>query len=238
VAVHRRIRNGEDSRVIPPGGMFMVPGGMDFGVRLAGTLRTLHLYVRRALLVEVASCLLTGEPSHIEILPRFGDCDPLLEHLLLGVRDALHDENPSAMPYTDYLVRAVAARLISQHSSVASARKRISGPAPMASHQFDSALDFMHANLERSIDLPAIARATGLSSTHFARQFRRTTGQSPHRYLMRLRIERATRLLRETGNGIADIAFACGFANQEHMTRLFRHHLGTTPGAYRRAVSS
>ena len=94
----------------------------------------------------------------------------------------------------------------------------------------------MQANLDQSIDLPAIARATGLSPTHFARQFRRTTGEPPHRYLMQLRIERAKRLLRETDDGIADIAFACGFANQEHMTRLFRQHLGTTPGAYRRAV--
>ncbi len=238
VTVHRRIRNGEGSRVIPPGGLFMVPGGMDFGVRLAGTLRTLHLYVRRALLEEVADCLLIGDPSHIETLPRFGNSDPLLEHLLLGVRDALRDENPSAMPYADYLVRAVAARLIRHHSSVASARKRVDAPTRMARHQLDSALDFMQANLEQSIDLPAIARATGLSPVHFARQFRLTTGEPPHRYLMQLRIERATRLLRETDDGIAAIAFACGFANQEHMTRLFRQHLGTTPGAYRRAVSS
>jgi AraC family transcriptional regulator len=222
----------------PPGGLFMVPGGMDFGVRLTGTLRTLHLYVRRALLEEVADCLLTGAPSHIETLPRFGNSDPLLEHLLLGVRDALWDETPSATPYADYLVRAVAARLICHHSSVASARKRIHAPARMASHQLDSALDFMQANLEQSIDLPAIARTTGLSPVHFARQFRRTTGKPPHRYLVQLRIERATRLLRATDDGIADIAFACGFANQEHMTRLFRQHLGTTPGAYRRAVST
>jgi AraC family transcriptional regulator len=106
----------------------------------------------------------------------------------------------------------------------------------MASRQLNNALDFMQANLERSIDLLEIARAAGLSPTHFARQFRRTTSEPPHRYLIRLRIERATRLLRETNQGVADIAFACGFANQEHMTRLFRQHLGTTPGAYRRAI--
>jgi transcriptional regulator GlxA family with amidase domain len=53
---------------------------------------------------------------------------------------------------------------------------------------------------------------------------------------MRLRIERAMRLLRETHDAVADIAYACGFANQEHMTRLFRQYLGTTPAAWRRTV--
>jgi len=43
VRVHRRVAKGEASRLIPPGGLFMMPGGMDFGVRLDGTLQTLHL---------------------------------------------------------------------------------------------------------------------------------------------------------------------------------------------------
>src|SRR5262249_1796356 len=121
VGVHRRIRHGEDSRGIAPGGMFMVPGGVDFGGRLAGRLPTLPLYVPRAVIEEVAEALLTGDPSGVETLPRFGDSDPLLEQLMLGVRDALNDENPSAVPYVDYLARAITARLIRHHSSVSPA---------------------------------------------------------------------------------------------------------------------
>jgi AraC family transcriptional regulator len=44
VMVHCRVPKGEVSRLIPPGGMVLMPGGMDFGVRLSGRLRTLHLY--------------------------------------------------------------------------------------------------------------------------------------------------------------------------------------------------
>lgn len=236
VAVHRRIRHGEDSRVIAPGGMFMVPGGMDFGVRLAGSLQTLHLYVRRSLIEEVAESILTGDPAGVETLPRFGDSDPLLEQLMLGVRDALNDENPSATPYVDYLARAIAARLIRCHSPTSQTRHLVSGPTRLASQLLTEAVDFMEANLDRSIGLATIARATGLSPTHFARQFRLATGRPPHRYLMRLRIERAMRLLRETHDAVAEIAYACGFANQEHMTRLFRQYLGTTPAAWRRTI--
>ena len=96
----------------------------------------------------------------------------------------------------------------------------------------------MQAHLEGSINLSTIASATGLSPSHFARQFRTTLGVAPHQYLMRLRVERAKRLLSETDTPLVTIAFACGFANQEHLTRIFKRSCGITPAAYRRARRS
>jgi AraC family transcriptional regulator len=119
VTVHRRVSKGESSRLIPPGGLFMAPGGMDFSVRLGGTLQTLHLFLGRALIEEVTQSIQPGDPSQIELLPRLGDSDPLIERLMLGVRDALYDDGPSAAPYIGYLGRAIAGRLIRGHSSVA-----------------------------------------------------------------------------------------------------------------------
>jgi AraC family transcriptional regulator len=234
ITVHRRVRNGESSRLIPPGGLFMIPGGMDFGVRLGGTLLTLHLYLRRAVIEDVSQSLQPGDPTKLELLPRIGESDPLIERLMLGIRDALHD-GPSAEPYVDYLGRAIAARLIRGHASSSPVDR---APVTLGGEQLAKAIDFMQANLEDSIDLPAIAGVAGLSPSHFARQFRTTTGVPPHQYLMSLRIERAKRLLSETNTRVVAIAFACGFANQEHMTRLFRRSCGTTPAAYRRTRRS
>src|SRR5690606_30391219 len=97
------------------------------------------------------------------------------------------------------------------------------------------AIDFMRANLDRSIDLAAIAGAARLSPSHFARQFRATVGMTPHQYLLQLRVGHAMRLLTETVWPVAEIAFACGFSHQEHLTRLFKRACGTTPAAYRKA---
>jgi AraC family transcriptional regulator len=180
ITVHRRIQKGESSRLIPPGGMFMMPGGMDFGVRIDGTLRTLHLYLRRGILEEVAGDLLAGDPAHVETLPRFGDSDPLIERLMLGVRDVLHDDDPSATVYIDYLARAIAAHLIRRHSSACPVQRYLDASPKTPSRQISRAIDFMEANLEHSIDLPMIAEATGLSPSHFARQFRATVGKAPH----------------------------------------------------------
>ena len=235
VTVHRRVQKGENTRVIPPGGMFMMPGGMDFSVRVGGTLRSLHLYLRRAVLEDVAGDLVAGDPGRVEILPRFGNTDPLIERLMLGVRNVLHDDDPSTAVYVDYLARAIVARLIRRHS----AASVVSSPAltsqQKGGRQIGKAIDFMEAHLERSLDLAMIAEAAGISPSHFARRFRATVGKAPHQYLIQIRIDRAKRLLSESDKGIAEIAFACGFASQEHLTRLFKRSCGLTPAGFRKA---
>jgi len=222
----------ETQRVIPPGSLVMMPGGVGFGVRLGGALDTLHLYVRRAVIEEVAADLVRGDPGRVEFAPRVGGVDPLLEHLALGVRDALDDCDPAASVYVDYMARAIAARLVRGHSSACGEMPRRLAPKR---HALEPALEFMRANLDRTIGLPAIAASVALSPSHFARAFRAATGVAPHRFLMELRVERAKRLLADADCTIAEVAAACGFAHQEHLTRRFRQACGTTPAAWRRA---
>jgi AraC family transcriptional regulator len=96
----------------------------------------------------------------------------------------------------------------------------------------------MEANLGDTIGLPAIAATTGLSVGQFARQFRSTTGKAPHQFLLQLRIARSEQLLRDTDTSIAEIAYACGFASQEHLTRMLRRSRGHTPAKYRKDIRS
>jgi transcriptional regulator GlxA family with amidase domain len=65
--------------------------------------------------------------------------------------------------------------------------------------------------------------------------FRAATGETPLARLRRVRVERATELIRARAAPLAEVALACGFAYQTHMTRAFRHVLGTTPGQLRAA---
>ena len=166
-------------------------------------------------------------------MPRFGDADPLIEGLLLAVRDTLYDPDPTAMPYVDYLARAIAARLVRHHSSSSPIDQTDAARPRMASERLQRAVDFIEANLDQPIGLSEIADAAGLSPTHFAREFKSTVGQPPHQYVMERRVEHAERALAETTTSIAEIAAACGFSNQEHLTRLFKRARGTTPAAYR-----
>ena len=78
-----------------------------------------------------------------------------------------------------------------------------------------------------------MAAEVGLSPLYLARHFKEMFGETPHRYVLRRRIERARRLLL-MGAGIAEVAVASGFSDQSSLTRAFRQATGTTPGAFRR----
>jgi AraC family transcriptional regulator len=105
---------------------------------------------------------------------------------------------------------------------------------PLLPWQARRVREYIDSNLGKRIliaDLSDIARR---SPAHFARSFKQTFGQSPHDYLVRRRIERATLLMRTSEESLCDIAVMCGFTDQAHLCRQFRQRVGQSPGAWRR----
>ena len=86
------------------------------------------------------------------------------------------------------------------------------------------------------VPLKDVARECRLSVSHFSRAFRRTVGVAPHHWLVTRRIEVAKEKLRNTRLSLSDVALACGFADQSHLTRVFTGRVGVSPGAWRRAL--
>lgn len=93
---------------------------------------------------------------------------------------------------------------------------------------------YITANLHRPIRIEALADCAQLSISHFFRAFRGSFGEPPHSFIMRRRVEKATRMLCEGGEPIAQVAAACGFADQAHFSRAFARSTGLAPGAWRR----
>jgi len=88
--------------------------------------------------------------------------------------------------------------------------------------------------LNEAVSLAYLAGECRLSVAHFARAFKRTTGQTPHRWLLERRVEHAKQILVTSALPLAEIAAACGFADQSHLTRVFSQIVGAGPGAWRR----
>jgi AraC-like DNA-binding protein len=84
-----------------------------------------------------------------------------------------------------------------------------------------------------SSSLEEIATACGLSIGHFSRAFKRSTGSSPHQWVMYRRVEAAKELIGGSDLPLAEIALACHFSDQSHLTRAFVSATGTTPGRWR-----
>jgi AraC-like DNA-binding protein len=95
------------------------------------------------------------------------------------------------------------------------------------------ARDLADARYAEPLDVDDLARAAGLSRSHFSRQFRRAFGVSPHAYLLTRRLERAARLLRTTDYAVAEICLDVGLRSVGSFTTSFKRAYGQTPTAYR-----
>jgi AraC-like DNA-binding protein len=91
----------------------------------------------------------------------------------------------------------------------------------------------INARLEGDLSLEQVAHECRLSVSHFAKAFARSTGISPHRWLMQRRVDVAKDLMLTTDSSLVEISLKCGFSDQSHFTRVFAEATGETPGRWR-----
>jgi AraC-like DNA-binding protein len=107
-------------------------------------------------------------------------------------------------------------------------------PVPPARHLL-RARDLADARYREPLDVATLARAAHVSPAHFTREFRRAFGETPHRYLLTRRLERAAALLRNTDRTVADICLSVGLTSVGSFTTSFGKLYGMSPTAYRAA---
>jgi len=93
--------------------------------------------------------------------------------------------------------------------------------------------ELVNAKIEEELRIDEMAQSAGLSTAHFSQMFRQSTGESPHQFVLRQRVERAKEMLPTPGMRILDVAIACGFKTQQHFARVFRRMCGASPTEYR-----
>jgi AraC family transcriptional regulator len=219
------------SRRVAPGGLFVHPAGRDLTVELGGALSTIHLYLTDETVQGAA-----GVDRPVELTEELGATDRLLEQLVLSLDETLRRWEPAARTYLDQLGSMVAAQLVRGHAA-GSTRSGALDAAPAAGlgdRQLAEVRAVMEERLGEPVSLAELAATAGLSVSQFSRQFKARTGLAPHRFLLGLRVDHACRLLRADRTPIAEVAIRCGFSHQEHLTRVMRAQLDTTPGAVRR----
>lgn len=108
----------------------------------------------------------------------------------------------------------------------------------IAAGRLQPALEWIDANLDRSIALADLARILDCSEDHCSRLFRQQLQRSPMNYLTHRRLHRAGVLLADSSLGLDDIAQACGLGTRRYLGRLFRQWVGISPSAYRQRLAT
>ena len=147
------------------------------------------------------------------------------------------------------------ARIESIHSLISG---RTTGEAPEMAAQALGALALLHASSQgqnrpksivsaveqakrimeesagSSVSMPALARSLGVAYSYFRREFRIRTGISPRQYLLRIRMQRAQRMLGASGESLKQIADRLGFSSAYHLSSAFKAEFGMAPSLWRR----
>ncbi|PXX71225.1 AraC family transcriptional regulator [Nocardia tenerifensis] len=215
---------GSERRRWVPGHLeLMIPGrSITRDYRATSALRTIQVHLPAATAERTAAELDCGKPDFEALSAALGAGDPVVEHVLRAL--------PQADVANDLYAESAAAFLTTH---LLSKGKHEAPPGPEHA-AVRAGTAFMRERLAEPITLADIAGAAHLSVYHFIRVFRAATGETPHRYLIRLRIEQARRLLSGSALTIGQIAERCGFASPGALSSAFVNEVGVRPSVYRK----
>jgi AraC-like DNA-binding protein len=174
-----------------------------------------------------------GADRIVELAVRSGIAanDPIVLHLGDCLIPAIERHDGTNDQFVDRITTALNIHFARVYGGMHFPPPLVSGG--LAPWQLRLARDRINAGLEEELSLKQIARECRLSASHFARAFTRSTGISPHRWLMQRRVDVAKDLMLSTDTSLVEISLKCGFSDQSHFTRVFAEATGETPGRWR-----
>jgi len=181
---------------------------------------------------DAALMAASDEPcGEVELRPHRKFADSRLGALVTAVHAEMVAGFPSGRLFLDSVEQAMAVALVGghavKHRPVQISRGGL-GPARLRRIR-----ELVHAKMEDELSLDEMAQSVGLSTAHFARMFRKSTGETPHQFVLRQRLERSKAMLRAPDARVLDVAIACGFKTQQHFAQVFREVWGVSPTEYR-----
>jgi len=223
-----------------PGDVAVVPAGSVLSARSRdGSPQRVHslAFVYAADLVTEVLDAAGAPPGEAALAPTLGVRSPQVERLAELVRATLTDRSDLGRLALESLGQAFAVAVVRDHRAGGAAPIE-SAPRGLSHRQLARVLQHIEDDLAAPLSLADLAAAAHVSPFHFARLFRVSTGTSPHRYVVSRGVVRARELLLHTSVPLPEVAARAGFADQSHLTRLVRQHLGTTPAALRASRSA
>jgi AraC family transcriptional regulator len=175
-----------------------------------------------------------GAYGEVELRASRKFSDSRLSAMVTAVHAEMLAGFPSGRLFLDSVEQAMAVTLVNGHAVRHRPLQIYRGG--LGSARLRRIRELVHAKMEDDLSLDEMAQAVGLSTAHFARMFRKSTGQTPHQFVLRQRLERAQAMLRAPGARVLDVAIACGFKTQQHFAQAFRDLWGVSPTEYRQGL--
>jgi AraC family transcriptional regulator len=217
-----------------PSTTFILPQGTIDEARWAGPTHRIAAALHSSLLVTA-----TEEIAHqrdIELTEHWNLTDANITAILLAMRTDLASGSPAGRLYGDSLANALAIYLLTRYAVRSYAPAAYRGGLP--GYRLRRVLDYIGDNLAEDLSLAELAAVAGMSPHYFIELFRKSTGHTPHRYVLLKRIERAKQSLCDSHRSVIDAGLDAGFQNPSHFARMFRKFVGVSPSRFQSEMPS
>ncbi|MDL5155131.1 AraC family transcriptional regulator [Actinomycetospora termitidis] len=230
--MRRRIDHGWHHEQLRPGDVSLLTRAADSHWRWDRPIEVVHVYLTHDQLASTCREMYGREVEEVELHDTIKADDPSIHRTAMAIAQEAAQGGVGSELLVDSLTTAMSVSILRRHANIVF--RTPDSPERLTARQEHLVRDYVRSHLDRRLTLDELAGAVGLSKFHFARQFRGSTGTTPHEFVLRRRMERARLLLERTDTPLPEVASSCGFADQSHMNRVFRKRSGTTPGAVRR----
>jgi AraC family transcriptional regulator len=190
-------------------------------------IQMVHVCIDAALLYRFAAEAADCDPRRIEVIDGFAQQDPLVEHVVGALARELEYPHTCSRLLADSAAHLLTAHLLRHYSAFPISTKP-SAPT-LSARKVRQVRDYVEAHLSSALNLDNLASVVNMSTFHFARLFKIATGETPHAFVTRVRMERAKALLRSTDLPVANVARALGFSSKSHFAAAFRRRRHSRP---------
>ncbi len=224
---------GAESR---PGVAGMTSGGrtsrLRWRSRTPEALETVHIFIpHETVTATIDEYRRAGAAYRSESMDALVFDDPAITRVCLSLAGAIEAGAPDL--YAQSAAQFMATHLLSSQGRWPGQHGDDRRPGALSDRRLERVLGYMQAKYMEPLSLDELAREAGMSRFHFVQIFRTRIGVTPHRHVVRLRMDAAASMLVGTDRSVLDIALACGYRTASHFAAAFRRHFSQTPGEYR-----
>ena len=191
-----------------------------------------HVYLSEKLVSNVANEVMDRAVADVRLHDVLKTEDRIVTAAVDAIAHEAEQQSMGSALYVEAVATQLTVHLLRNYASVT--MRDACGKGHLSPAQARRITECIETRLHEPLNLESLAEIVGLGVWSFSRRFRATFGSAPHSYVIDRRVERAQRLLTHGIMPVKEIASACGFADQAHMTRVFQSRLHTTPAVLRR----
>lgn len=206
------------------------PAGLNVNPHWSSDVELLVLAIKPDFVEFVSESV--DRPANVGLFPQFRFHDRFIRLMMKNLVDEFENKANPDLVYAESLTYALTTHLIREYSRDGYFSQPVEDNG-LPTVKLSKVIEYINKNIGNSLTLENIAQIADFSPSYFITLFKNATGLTPHQYIIKRKIEIAKRELLESKKSITEIALDIGFADQSHLTRAMREHIGLTPGDLR-----